>query len=201
VLDKDGNPVTKRIIVSWKMTMSPVDEFGFGKGRSYHMPVKVKRLPDGTARVTENDGDQFTVGVNGKSVAITKHARMGAPDGAAAAKTFTDDDGIPASYYGRGYVQLTWWANYAAAGVAVGRGLELLFNPELVKDPPVAYSLMSHAMRTGDGFANGHRFVNFFSVSKTDYKNARTMVNGHDHADEIAAYAKTFETVLMKSKK
>ncbi|MDP1097891.1 glycoside hydrolase family 19 protein, partial [Klebsiella quasipneumoniae] len=83
---------------------------------------------------------------------------MGTKDGGAAVKAYETDDGAEQAFYGRGYVQLTWWSNYAAAGVAVGRGMGLLLDPELVKTPEVAYALMSHGMRTGEGFANGRRF-------------------------------------------
>ena len=199
IIGPDGKPVMKKVIVSWKMTMDPVDEFHFGKGRNYHMPVKVMKLPDGSARITENDGDQFTVSLEGKRVGVTQHAKMGATDGGASAKVFKDDPGTPLSYFGRGYTQLTWWANYATAGVAIGRGLELLFDPELAKQPSIAYALMSHAMRTGDGFANGHKFEDYFSGNQTNYKGARVMVNGHDHDAEIAAYAKKFEAILLRS--
>lgn len=200
IMGADGRPRTKKIIVSWQMTMEPVDEYLFGIGRDYHMPVKVMKQPDGSARITENDGDQFSVSVEGKAVAITKHAAMGAPDGAKSAKVYLVDSGTPRTYHGRGYVQLTWWVHYAAAGVALGRGLDLLFDPELVKQPAVAYALMSHGMRTGYGFANGRRFVNYFSGNTTNYVGARAMVNGHDHAKEIAGYAEKFQTILIGSK-
>jgi hypothetical protein len=201
VLGANGAPVTKKIIVSWRATMSPVDEYGFGKGKAgYYLPVKVMKLPDGSARVTENDGDQWTVNLEGKEVAVTKRAKMGSANAGASAKTYLDDPGKPLKYFGRGYVQLTWWLHYAAAGVALGRGLELLFEPELVKQPAVAYALMSHGMRTGHGFANGRRFAHYFSSKLTNYRGARAMVNGSNHAADIAALAKKFETVLLKSK-
>jgi len=41
-----------------------------------------------------------------------------------------------ARYVGRGYIQLTGRANYAAAGAALG--LDLLGHPELVEDPAIA---------------------------------------------------------------
>jgi predicted chitinase len=63
---------------------------------------------------------------------------MGTKDGGAAAKTYDQDDGIEHAYYGRGYVQLTWWSNYAQAGIAIGLGLDLLLDPELVKTPAIA---------------------------------------------------------------
>jgi len=60
--------------------------------------------------------------------------------------------------------------------------------------------LMSHAMRTGDGFANGHKFVHYFHGQTTNYADARCMVNGNDHAVQIADYARKFESILLKAK-
>ena len=196
---KDGKPVTVKQ-KKWLMTMAPVDEVGHGKGRRYHEPVKVATLDDGSARVTEQDGDQFSVSKTGVAKALKKGAAMGSTDGAAATKTYNDDSGDENAYFGRGYVQLTWWSNYALAGVAIDRGLDLLSNPELVKEPKIAYAIMAHGMRTGFGFANKHKFTDFFLGKKRDYKHARRMVNGMDHADDIAKLAEAFEEVLLDSR-
>ena len=199
LLDKKGKPVMvkKR---AWRMTMSPVDEVGHGAGRRYHEPVKVFTETDGSVRVTEQDGDRFNVSAAGIITNLTKKAKMGTTDGGKAAKVYDDDGGDEQAYYGRGYVQLTWWSNYAKAGVALGRGLSLLLDPELVKDPQVAYELMAHGMRTGFGFANGHKFTNYFSGKSRNYKGARAMVNGNSHDAEIAEVAKKFEKILLDSK-
>jgi hypothetical protein len=183
----------------WLFTMAPVEEVGHGKGRKYHDSVKVKRMPNGTAQITERDGDQFLVQANGKFTAKAKKAVMGSQDGMKAHKLYEQDDGDEQAYFGRGYVQLTWWSNYAAGGVSIGRGLDLLFDPELVKQPEVAYALMSHGMITGSGFANGRRLENYFTDKKTDYKAARAMVNGSDCADKIAELAESFEAILLKA--
>jgi hypothetical protein len=55
-------------------------------------------------------------------------------------------------------------------------------------------------MRTGFGFANGHRFSQFFIGQTRDYKHARKMVNGMDHAEDIAKLAEAFEEVLLDSR-
>jgi glycosyl hydrolase family 19 (putative chitinase) len=196
---KNGKPVTVKQ-KKWLMTMAPVDEVGHGQGRRYHEPVKVKVGDDGSVRVTEQDGDQFSVSQNGAIKPLTKGAKMGTTDGGAAVKTYNDDPGNENAYFGRGYVQLTWWSNYAKAGVALGRGLDLLLDPELVKEPKIAYALMSHAMRTGSGFANGHKFSEFFSGKNRQYKGARKMVNGTDHAEDIAKLAEAFEEILLDSR-
>ena len=207
VVDRRGRPVLDRkkrpIVVKrrrWLMTMAPVSEVGEGKGRRYHDPVKVQGLPDGSVRITEQDGDQFVVFATGAITKLTPGARMGSAAGAPVAQAYEDDDGAGQAYFGRGYVQLTWWSNYATAGVAIGRGLDLLLDPELVRQPAVAYAIMSHGMTNGSGFANGHRFANYFNGPSTDYAGARRMVNGSDHARDIAAIAVKFEAALMTSR-
>lgn len=197
--DKHNQPVLVRER-KWLMTMAPVDEVGRGKGRRYHEPVKVKKLPSGAAQVTEQDGDQFTVSPAGLITAVKKKAQMGTTDGGAADAVYVKDDGLEQAYFGRGYVQLTWWSNYATAGVALGRGLDLLMNPELVKTPEVAYELMSQGMRTGRGFSNGRSFSQYFSAGSTNYVAARGMVNGSDHAADIAGIAQQFEKILVKAR-
>ncbi|MFZ2268143.1 MAG: hypothetical protein WAV95_11265 [Azonexus sp.] len=196
--DKKGKVVTLKQ-KKWLFTMAPVEEVGHGKGRKYHDPVKVQRLPNGTAQITERDGDQFLVKANGKCSAITKKATMGSKDGMAAHKRYEQDTGVEQCYFGRGYVQLTWWSNYAEGGASIGRGLDLLFDPELVKQPEVAYALMAQGMITGSGFANGRRLERYFSEKKSDYKGARAMVNGSDCADKIAELAECFEKILLQA--
>jgi len=207
-VDKKGRPLvdkkTKQPIMvqrkKWQMTMAPVNEVGEGKGRRYHEPVKVKQLADGGVRITEQDGDQFHVSPTGAITNLTKKAKMGSRDGAAATKVYEKDDGTELAYFGRGYVQLTWWSNYVKAGIAIGRGLDLLLDPELVKSPEIAYALMSHGMRTGAGFANGHKLSDYFAGDNTNYVGARRMVNGNDHASDIGALAQKFESALLKAR-
>ncbi|MDA8447056.1 glycoside hydrolase family 19 protein [Paracidovorax valerianellae] len=199
LLDKNKNPVILKQ-KKWLMTMAPVNEIGQGKGRKYHEPVKVKLMPDGWTRITEQDGDQFKISDGGAISPLTKGAKMGTKDGGAASKTYDNDDGSEHAYFGRGYVQLTWWSNYATAGIAIGRGLTLLNDPELVKTPEIAYALMSYGMRTGKGFANGHRFSQYFSGDATNYASARRMVNGSDHAEDISQIAKKIEAALLKAR-
>lgn len=196
--DKKGQPVMLKKI-KWLMTMAPVDEIGHGKGRKYQDPVKVRKLSDGSVRITEQDGDQFKVSREGKVSTLTKGASMGNVPGQPVAKAYQDDDGTEHAYYGRGYVQLTWWSNYAKAGTTIGLGLDLLLDPEKVKEPRIAYALMSHGMRTGQGFANGRRFSQYFNGAQTDYVGARRMVNGQDHAEDIAVLAEKFEAILLKA--
>ncbi|CAN7241008.1 glycoside hydrolase family 19 protein [Bosea sp. LjRoot237] len=196
LVDKAGKAVMLKRR-AWLMTMAPVDEVGHGKGRKYHEPVKVAKLADGSVRITEQDGDQFKVTAAGAISKLTKGAKMGTVDGGAADRAYNDDTGTELAYFGRGYVQLTWWSNYATTGAAIGQGLNLLLDPELVKTPAIAYAVMSHGMLTGDGFANGRKFSTYFSGKSRNYVGARAMVNGSDHAKDIAAIAEVFEAVLL----
>lgn len=197
--DKKGRPVMVKSR-KWLISMAPVEEVGHGKGRKYHEPIKMKSLPDGTVHITEHDGDRFAVKSDGTIKPLTKGAKLGAKDGVPAAKVYEKEEGSEHVYFGRGYVQLTWWSNYAKASVAVGRGFDLLIDPELVKQPEIAYQLMSYGMRTGKIFANGHSFKDYFDSVRTDYHHARAMVNGHDHAADIAKIATKFQKILIDAR-
>ena len=61
---------------------------------------------------------------------------------------------------------------------------------------------MAHGMLTGDGFANKHKLADYIIGSKTDYFNARKMVNGGDAASyqPIADIAKLFERDASRGK-
>ena len=96
------------------------------------------------------------------------------------------------TYYGRGYVQLTWKDNYAE--MAPITGVDLVSNPDLALQPDTAYKIMSHGMVHGSFTGVGlHRFI---SGDECDYFNARRIINGTDHAQEISDAAKWFEGTL-----
>jgi hypothetical protein len=67
-------------------------------------------------------------------------------------------------------------------------------------DPAIAYRLMSYCMRTGEGFAHGHKFSQYFFAGFTDYLGARDMVNHYGDHQEVADAAERFERVLFASK-
>jgi hypothetical protein len=91
-------------------------------------------------------------------------------------------------YYGRGYVQLTWYENYAAQGKILG--LDLLNNPEWVLQSEIAGKILIHGMTKGD--FTGRYLSQFFNDTTSDYINARKIINGLDRAAVIANYAHTF---------
>ena len=183
----------------------PVEEAGKGKInerkiKTYYLKVKVAPLPDGSARVTEQDGDIYTVGLKGKITSQSDDAVVGSDPWKAPLQAYTQATGAEQAYYGRGYCQLTWWNNYALTGAEIGLGLDLLYHPEKALEPATAYEVMAHCMVYGLGFANRKRLQMYFCGSYTDYEGARKMVNGTDHAAEVAQIARIFEKCLMETK-
>ena len=165
--------------------------------------MKVGELADGTARVTEQDGDQWIVKLTGIATPTGKHKHpgLGSDPAGAVSKVYKNDDGTEHAYYGRGYAQLTWWSIYAMVGAQIGKKLNLLFDPDLALDPQTSYDILSFSTRTGKGFAHKHKLADYFYGANTDYVGARAMVNGHDHSGDIAKYAAKFEAILLKAKK
>jgi len=84
------------------------------------------------------------------------------------------------SYYGRGFIQLTWPGNYQTMGQRIGMGNQLYDNPDLLLDPTIAAKVMA-AFFKDKGVANLAEQGNFVS--------ARGPVNGTDRAVEIAQTA------------
>jgi len=103
------------------------------------------------------------------------------------------------TYYGRGYVQLTWKANYANLSSKLGLGDTLLVHPEHALEPQTAYKIMSFGMRHGS--FTGKKLGNFIHDNACDYVNSRKIINGLDHAQEIAGFAQNFEQLLRKNTK
>lgn len=221
MMGKDGQPVMiEKNIKVWNV-MVPIDEDRPADFRLYKAPVKVKKIElsdvdilaklgkkiDATALVggawvVEKDGDQFLVDAAGKQTWRSKNSDYGATFSKAASATYHNFHGDEATYTGRGYVQLTWWYNYVSASVALGRGLELLFSPDKVKEPQIAYDVMADGMVNGHGFANGRKLSNYILGTVKDYKNARKMVNYYDMGSyqPIAEIAELFEAMLLEAR-
>lgn len=94
------------------------------------------------------------------------------------------------SYFGRGLVQITHGYNYERVGRAIGLGRQLYDNPSLALDLKIAVQILFMGMV--EGLFTRKRLEDYLNNSKTDYKNARRIVNALDRADLIAGYAKKF---------
>jgi hypothetical protein len=97
-------------------------------------------------------------------------------------------------WYGRGYVQLTWEENYKNQDEKLGLNGELMKNPDLALDPAIALKVIIAGMVDGD--FTGKKLSHFFTDQLTDWYNARTIVNGHDRATDIARYAQHFSNAI-----
>ncbi len=104
-------------------------------------------------------------------------------------KPYSDTTAI---FYGRGFVQLTWYENYEKAGKYCG--VNLLQYPELSLNPLFASKILIGGMT--DGWFTGKKLSDYFTEDKTDWKNARRIINGMDKADLIAGYALKFFDAL-----
>jgi putative chitinase len=104
----------------------------------------------------------------------------------------------PFYYYGRGFVQLTWFENYETMGRLINR--PLLLHPELALQADVAAEIMFEGMTKGNsmfGDFTGKSLEMYFNDKKADWINARRIINGLDKAEAIAKYSKTFYNALL----
>jgi len=92
-------------------------------------------------------------------------------------------------YLGRGYVQLTWEANYKKFGDLLG--IDLLGNPDMALEKDTAFKIMALGMV--DGLFTGHKLSDF---TLGDFINKRKIINGLDEASKIAGYAQQFMNLL-----
>src|ERR1041384_3690197 len=107
------------------------------------------------------------------------------------------------TYYGRGYVQLTWLANYRQfEGVG---GAPLVSAPDQAMIPVVAWKILSLGMQQGlfrkTSGGQPYAIGNFIPSDEedADYYNARNVINGivRKVANTIAADARAFEAILF----
>jgi hypothetical protein len=96
-------------------------------------------------------------------------------------------------WYGRGYVQITWEANYQRLG---GRlSLDLTTDPDVVMRPDIAVQILVIGMK--EGLFTGQRLADYITLQASNYRGARRIVNGMDEANAIAELARDYETALL----
>lgn len=99
------------------------------------------------------------------------------------------------SWLGRGYVQLTWFDNYKKAEEILG--IDLTTNPERALDPRIAAEILVKGMK--DGWFTGKKLSDYITLQKSDFYNARRIVNGLDRASEIQALAREYDRLLLQN--
>ena len=89
-------------------------------------------------------------------------------------------------YYGRGYVQITWEANYKKFSKLLG--VDLVSDPDKALEPEIAVKILVIGMR--DGLFTGMSLDDVTtSEGMVDFLKARRIVNGMDKAEVIASMA------------
>ena len=96
--------------------------------------------------------------------------------------------------YGRGFIQLTWAANYQKADRELGLGGALARNYDLALDPDIAAQIAIRGMM--EGWFTGKKLADYVTPTSVDFIDARRIINGIDRAGTIALYAKNFQSAL-----
>ncbi|MGO9135749.1 MAG: hypothetical protein ACLP8A_17080 [Methylovirgula sp.] len=95
-------------------------------------------------------------------------------------------------YYGRGYVQTTWKANYDKLKRLLD--VDLVAHPDLLLEPRYAAPALFIAMERG--LYTGRTLPDYFNAQTEDPLHARRIVNGLDRAEEIATRYWAFKRAL-----
>jgi putative chitinase len=96
------------------------------------------------------------------------------------------------TYYGRGYVQLTWKGNYQKFSKLLE--MDFVSIPDAVMEKHLAYIILTTGMEKG--LFTGRKLSDYINENEKDYLNARRIINGTDKAELIAGYAEKFEKIL-----
>jgi predicted chitinase len=96
------------------------------------------------------------------------------------------------SFYGRGYVQLTWEKNYKEMGKILN--VDLFNNPDLALEAKIAADILAYGMIKGT--FTGKKLSDYISKVKADYVGARRIINGTDKAQLISEHANKFLKAL-----
>jgi predicted chitinase len=123
---------------------------------------------------------------------ITEIASGDAYEGRASLGNTQKGDGR--KFKGRGFVQLTGRLNYQKFSKILG--IDLISNPNLATSFPIAAKILVYGMIHGS--YTGKKLSDYINNAKTDFLNARRIVNGTDKADKIKGYADKFYSILKK---
>ena len=97
-------------------------------------------------------------------------------------------------FRGRGYVQITGRGNYEYWGNRLG--VDMANDPGLALVPENAAQIAVYGMQEGTFTQGRERLDDYINDRQTDFVGARAVVNGHDRADTVAAYANGFLAAL-----
>jgi len=95
-------------------------------------------------------------------------------------------------YYGRGFSQITHERNYQVFEDLLG--VPLVSEPNLALDFETSLEILVTGM--SDGLFTGRKLSRYINDSKTDFKNARRIINGKDKAQRIATLAEPYVVLV-----
>lgn len=97
-------------------------------------------------------------------------------------------------YVGMGYVQLTWKRNYELASKKFG--VDFVKNPRLLLEPKYAAPIL--VLGSKEGWFTGKKLSDYMTLQKSDFEEARRIINGTDKAELIAGYANEYDRYLKE---
>jgi predicted chitinase len=95
-------------------------------------------------------------------------------------------------WHGRGFVQLTWKANYQRAQDELG--VPFTQNPDLALDPDNAANIAVLGMQ--EGWFTKFKLADFIDLQHSDFVRARQIINRMDKAQQIATLAEHYDDDL-----
>lgn len=98
-------------------------------------------------------------------------------------------------WYGRGFVQLTWEDNYKRATRELGVKMDTVDTADTALVPEVAADVAVIGMV--EGWFTGKKLSDYITLKKSDFKDARRIINGTDKAAQIAAIAVEYDSALL----
>ena len=104
-------------------------------------------------------------------------------------KPYTDTNEI---FYGRGFVQLTWYENYDLAGKKLKKDFLHHANDVMKLDNATKILFMGMI----EGWFTSKKLGDYFSKTKNDWVSARRIINGLDKASLISSYAKLYYSCI-----
>ena len=100
------------------------------------------------------------------------------------------------TYYGRGFVQLTWRDNYHRATIELDLNgdNDIEWNAPRALDPIIAARIMGKGMMAG--WFTGKKLPDYFNAEDDDPAGARKIINPDDKGELIAGYHDSFLVAL-----
>ena len=95
-------------------------------------------------------------------------------------------------YVGMGYVQLTWRENYQKASDKLS--VDFVSNPKLLLDPVHATEILVLGMI--EGWFTGKKLSDYITLQRSDFVEARRIINGKEKASDIARIAREYDAGL-----